>query len=253
MQKQTLNTQPRKVLGRKVKSLRREGILPGNLYGKKVKSQAIKVKQADFEEVFGKTGETGLVELVIDGKKKPVLIHNVQLDPVIDTVLHVDFLQVDLKEKVAAQVPVELVGESLAEKEVKGTVVQYIDEIEVEALPTELPEKFELDLSSLKDVDEAIKVSDLGVDKRKIEVKNDPAQIIVKVEPLRKEEEVVPTAEEKVVEAEEVVPTEEVAEEEVEKAQTKESATPRKAPTKSGQQGGQKSQGGPHKTEKKTQ
>lgn len=189
MQKQTIKAEKRKILGRKVKALRREGVLPANIYGKKIKSEAVKVISKDFTEVFSKAGETGLVDLVLEGKKRSVLIHNVQKDPITDTPVHADFLQVDLKEKVTAQIPIELTGESSAEKEGKGTVVQYIDEIEVEALPTDLLEKFEVELSVLKKVKDVIKVVDLKVNKTKIDIKNETNQIIVKVEPPRKEEE----------------------------------------------------------------
>lgn len=189
MQKQTIKAEKRIVLGRKVKSLRREGLLPANLYGKKIKSEAVKVDAKDFTGVYEKVGETGLVELVLEGKRRPVLIHNVQTDPVTDLAVHADFLQVDLKAKVTAQVPVELKGESPAEKEGKGTVVQYIDEVEVEALPADLLEKFEIDLTKLVEVDEVIKVENLKFNKAKIEIKNEANQIIVKVEPPRKEEE----------------------------------------------------------------
>jgi large subunit ribosomal protein L25 len=102
--------------------------------------------------------------------------------------IHVNFLQVDLKEKVEAEVPVELVGESPAEKQSLGTVVQYLNEIKVEALPTDLPEKFEVDTSELAEVDQAIYIKDLKYDKSKVEVKNDPEEIVVKVEPPQKEE-----------------------------------------------------------------
>lgn len=188
MDKNTLKTEKRKVLGRKVKQLRRAGKLPANIYGKKVKSQSVQVNLNDFIKVFSKAGETGLVELVVGSKKLPVLVHNTQKDPVTDNFLHADFLQVDLKQKVTAQVPVELTAVAPAEKQGLGTVVQYLDEIEVEALPTKLPDKFEIDLTTLKEVDDAVNVKSLKTDKD-VEIKNDPEQIVVKVEPLRKEEE----------------------------------------------------------------
>lgn len=202
MQTQTLKAEQRKILGRKVKTLRREGFLPANIYGKKVKSEAVQVKLDDFDKIFRKVGETGLVDLTVGKKKRPVLIHNVQVDPVTDAVIHADFLHVNLKEKVSAQVPIELSGEAPAEKEGKGTVVQYIDEIGVEALPRDLPEKFEVDLSGFAKIDAQVQVKDLVVDKGKVEIQNEPGQIVVKVEPPRKEEEEVvpPTEEEKQVE-----------------------------------------------------
>lgn len=202
-----LKAEKRSIVGRKVKKLRREGILPGNLYGKKIKSTSLQVRLEDFIKVFREAGETGIVDLVVNGKKNPVLIHNVQLDPVTDTPLHVDFLKVDLKEKVQARIPVELVGESPAEEKGLGTVVLYIDEIEVEALPGDLPDKFEVDLSKLEAVDQTVTIKDVVTDSSKVQVKADPDQILVKVEPPKEVKEEVPPEEvptEKPEEAEEV-------------------------------------------------
>lgn len=182
MEKITLKAQKREVLGRKVNKLRRNGVLPANIFGKKINSQSISVDLSDFEKIFKKAGETNLVELYVAGQVKPVLIHNVQKDPVTDAPLHVDFLQVDLKQKVVAQVPLVLVGESPAEKQGLGTVVQYIDEIEVEALPADLPDKFEIDLAKLESVDQLVQIKDLSVT-TKVEIKGDKEQILVKVEP----------------------------------------------------------------------
>jgi large subunit ribosomal protein L25 len=194
MNKLTLKAEVRKISGRKVKNLRKEGILPGNISGKKIKSEAVQVVFKDFEKVYKEAGETGLVTLEIGKEEKPVLIHNLQVNPVSDVPVHVDFLQVDLKEKVEADVPVELTGESPAEKQALGTVVQYINEIKVEALPMDLPEKFEVDTSELSEVDQAIFVKDLKVDRSKVDVKTGPDEIVVKVEPPQKEEVIAPPA-----------------------------------------------------------
>ncbi|OGM02594.1 hypothetical protein A2115_01085 [Candidatus Woesebacteria bacterium GWA1_41_8] len=185
----TLKAEQRKLTGRKVKRLRKDGILPANIFGKNEKSQSLQVDLKQFEQVFKQAGETNLVELMVGSKKTPTLIHNIQTDPVSDIPLHVDFLQVNLKEKVVAQVPVELVGESPAEKQGLGTAVQYIDEVEVEALPQDLPDQFEVDLSKLTEVDQFVAIKDLKVASG-VEVKNDKDQIIVKVEQQREEEEV---------------------------------------------------------------
>lgn len=219
MQKNILKAEKRKVLGRKVKKLRRGGVLPANIYGKKIKSLAIKLPSVDFEKVYKAIGETGIVKIIIGKQKRAVLVSNVQLDPVTDKPLHVDFHQVDLKEKTTADVPIELVGKSPAEKQSLGTVVQYIDEIEVEALPKDLPDKFEIDLSKLTEVDQAVQVKDLTVDKKKVEVKTEAEQIIVKVEPPRKEEKVAPP------------PPEEEVPEEAEKE-----AVPEETPEKAGEE-----------------
>lgn len=221
MATQLIKAEKRKILGRKVKGLRDEGILPANIYGKKVKSVAVQVDRGDFEKVFKQVGETGILEVKLGKEKRPVLIHNIQYHPVTDEPLHVDFHQIDLKQKVTASVPVELTGKSPAEDQALGTAVQYIDEIEVEALPVDLPEKFEVGISGLEEVDNAIQVKDLAFDKKKVEVKVKSDAIVVKVEPPREEEEELPPAEEVPVEGEEAVEEEAVPEEEKEKEKDK--------------------------------
>jgi len=203
MNKTTLEAKVRKVTGRKVKTLRKEGLIPANVYGKKIKSQAVQIKTLDFKKAYQEAGETGLISLKVQGEKgkgedRAVLVSSVQFNPLTDAVVHVDFRQVDLKEKITAGVPVELVGESPAEKGGIGTVVQYIDEIEVEALPGDLPEKFEIDASGLIEVDQAIFVKDLNYEKEKVEIKADIEGIVAKVEPPQKEEVVAPPVTEEV-------------------------------------------------------
>jgi large subunit ribosomal protein L25 len=210
MEQPILKAETRTVTGRKTRHLRKEGILPANIFGKKIKSLAISVKLKDFNTIFKSAGETTLVKVELEDKGKKddrsVLIANVQKDPVSELPIHVDFHQVDLKEKVTASVPVELTGESPAEKLSVGTVVLYINEIEVEALPTDLPEKFIVDVSELSEVDQAIYVKDLKIDKTKVEIKADIEAILVKVEPPQKEEVVVPPPTEETAEG--TAPTE---------------------------------------------
>lgn len=188
-----LTAKKREVIGRKVKVLRHEGILPANVYGKGVKSLAVELPLKDFSAVFEKAGETGLIDLIVDKDTHPVLITNVQIHPVTDLPLHADFRQVDLKEKITAPVPVELVGESPAEKSGIGILVQQLNEVEVEALPTDLPEKIVVDISKLENVDDAVLVSALDVDRSKVVITAEPEQIVVKIEPPAAEE-VVPPA-----------------------------------------------------------
>ncbi len=161
MKKHILKAQARTVSGRNVKKLRSQGLLPASVYGKNVKSAMLSVPTDAFGKVYGEAGESGLVELTVDGSVRPVLIHNVQVHPVTAVPLHVEFFQVDLKEKVHANVPLEFTGESPAVAQKQGVVLTILDEIEVEALPTDLPEKITIDTSTLAHVDQEIKVSDL--------------------------------------------------------------------------------------------
>jgi large subunit ribosomal protein L25 len=188
MNKILLKAEERKVEGRKVKKLRVDGILPANVFGKGVKSLSIQLTSKDFQDAYKEAGSTGIIELDLGKEKRPVLVHDVQVNAKTDEILHVDFHQVDLKERIEAEVPVELIGESPAEKQTLGTVVQYINEVKVEALPTDLPEKFVVDVSMLVEVDQTVYIKDLVVEKDKVEIKNAEDEIVVKVEPPQKEE-----------------------------------------------------------------
>lgn len=178
-----LKAQIRKTLGRKVKNLRKQDILPANIYGKKIKSQAVQVDLKDFLSVFDKAGETGLVQLDLEGKNLPILIHNVSFHAVDSQPLHADFYQVDLKEKVIAEVPLEIIGEPQAVKEKIGVLLNILSEVEVEALPTDLPDKIEVEVDRLKNIDDTIKVADLKVD-AEVKILTDKNLEIVKIAPL---------------------------------------------------------------------
>jgi len=186
-----LKADKRKIFGRKIKKLRQEGILPANIYGKKLKSQAVKVDLKDFLTVYKEAGETGIVKLslVKETKARPILIHNLQRDPVTDQPLHADFHQIDLKTKVQVSIPIELKGEAPAVSK-GGVLVQLMNEVEVEALPANLVDKFELDISKIEEIGQRITVKDLRVDEKKIKLLVEGKdQLIVKVEEPKKEKE----------------------------------------------------------------
>lgn len=180
MQKHVVKVTKRDVFGKKLKALRREGVLPANIYGKNVPSVAVQLPLKEFVDTYKITGETGLLELHLDGEKRPALIHSVQLDYVKNVPVHADFYQVNLKEKVVTMVPVVLVGEPTAVTEKLGTLLHMISEVEVEALPGDLPEKFEIDITHLAAVDDQVTVADLP----KIEgvaVLTEPSNIVAKI------------------------------------------------------------------------
>lgn len=163
MKKYSLPAVKRNLLGRKVKKLRKAGEIPATVYGKKVASISLTVNAEAFDHVYAEAGETGLIELAVAGSVRHVLIHHVQKHPVTGEVLHVEFHQVDLKEKVHAKVPIVLVGESSAVSEKRGVLLSILDEVEVEALPTDLVDKIEVDVTPLSDVGQEVKVSDLTI------------------------------------------------------------------------------------------
>lgn len=163
MQKHSLSVEARKVFGKKIKKLRKEGILPGNIYGKDFKSTAIQMATEAFLSTLSTAGHSGIVELQLGNETIPTLIHEVTYNHITRAPLHADFYKVNLKEKVKATVPVELVGEPKAVTEKLGLLMQTLHEVEVEALPTELPEKIELDVVHLAQVGDGLKVSDMKV------------------------------------------------------------------------------------------
>ncbi len=179
MKHEKLRVEKRKVLGKKVKKLRRDGILPANVYGKDIKSTAVQLPTKDFNAIYATVGETGLVDLDLDGQTIPVLIQNVYSD-FRGNYLHADFFKVNLKEKVKAGIPIEVVGEPKAVTEKIGILMNIISEVEVEALPTDLPEKIEVNVEHLTNIDDQITVADLKVSPQ-VSVLTDSAQVVSKI------------------------------------------------------------------------
>ena len=218
MQEIKLKALKREIRGRKVKQLRSKGLIPANVYGKKVKSQAVSLDKEEFEKVYKKAGETEVVGLLVEGEKeeRPILIQNLQVHPVTDEPLHVDLRQIILTEKITAQIPVEISGEAPAAQQKLGILIQTVSEIEVEALPMELPEKFVIDVSGLAKVDDEVKVKDMVIDRSKVKLAVEDDLVVAKIEPLAAEEVAPPPAEETPVEGEtpETIGGEKPAEEE---------------------------------------
>ena len=179
MKRYKLKVEERKVLGKQVKKLRRDGILPCNIYGKGIKSTAVQVPQKDFDAVYKEAGVTGLVDVELGDKVTTVLIHNMQKD-FRGNVLHADFFQVNLKEKVKTMVPLEIVGEPKAVLDKIGLLMNILSEVEVEALPTDLPENIEVNVEHLANVDDQITVADLKIP-AEVTILTEPEQVISKI------------------------------------------------------------------------
>lgn len=163
MKRHSLSVAKRDVFGKKVKKLRKAGTLPGNVYGKEMKSVAVSMPTKDFLSVFEQAGHSGVVDLKLGEETIPTLIHEVTYDHIDRVPLHVDFYKVNLKEKVKTAVPVVLTGEPVAVTEKLGLLLQNLSEVEVEALPTDLPENVEVDVAHLAQVGESVKVADMKV------------------------------------------------------------------------------------------
>lgn len=180
MKRVKLTVEERKITGKKVKKLRREGILPANVYGKNIKSISVQVKDKDFEKAYAEAGETGLVDIDLKGKIIPVLIHNVQKDPVQKFYIHADFYKVDLTQKVKTMVPLLIVGAAKAVADKLGLLLQPLSQVEVEALPEDLPEKIEVNVEALAEVGQQITVGEIKSPKG-VAIITDPSQIVVKI------------------------------------------------------------------------
>lgn len=185
MDRLSLLAEERKILGKKVKALRRDGKLPAHVFGKGVDGENVLVTLKDFSKTLKAAGETGLIDLKIGQEKvRPVLIREVQYDPLSGSPIHIDFYQVNLSEKVKVPVPLVLAGEQPESVHLgEAIVLQTLNEVEVEALPTDLVEKIEVDTSSLKNIDDAITIGQLNYDKSKLTLHADEDEIVVKLAP----------------------------------------------------------------------
>lgn len=188
MEQIAINATKRQVNGKKVNALRRAGKLPGVLYGYNLENQQIEVDERDFSKAFKKAGESTIVNLVVDGKTTPVLIHEVQNHYLNDHPIHVDFYAVNMSEKIKVKIPLHFVGESQAVKALGGTLVKNLAEVEVECLPADLPHAIEVDISSLNTFEDAVRISDLKVSD-KVSILGNPEEVAVNVAPPRSEEE----------------------------------------------------------------
>ena len=200
---------PREVLGKNVKVLRRQGITPANIYGHGVDSLAVQVPTHDLAHTIKVAGRNTMLQLHVEGEKKarPVFVHHVQRNPLNDNLLHVDFYQVSLKEKIRLEVPIVVVGEAPAVDMYHGMLLQNTSSVAIEGLPAEMPPYIEVDVSGLTEIDDAIHIKDLPVSAG-LTFLVDPELVVVKVAPPRIE------VEEVVEEEEEAVPAEAAEEEE---------------------------------------
>ena len=204
MDKLELKVTNREILGKKVKHLRRQGITPVHLFGHGIESLALQCDTVQIEPVLSQAEQTGLISLKLDNEKRPrtVMVRAFDRDWRKGQLLHVDFYQVKLREKLKLEVPVVLVGEAPALKSKDNMLEHELDTLTIECLPAKIPANMEVDISSFTEPGQAIRVKDiiLGED---IVILNDPELVVAKISwrPVEKvEEEVVEVAEEAVEE-----------------------------------------------------
>ena len=185
---QSIVAEKRDVVGKKTKSLRKQGFLPAVIYGKGQPSESLAVKEGDFLKLWRSAGESSIVSLDLGGREKKVLIQDVARDPLTDKPVHVDFYIVDMAKKLRVSVPLEFIGESEAVKS-GGILVKVLHALEVEVLPKDLPHTISVDISKIKNVGESVSVKDIKVPAG-VEILANPKETVVMVEALKAEEEV---------------------------------------------------------------
>jgi large subunit ribosomal protein L25 len=158
-----LHAKKRTITRSKVKTLRNEGILPAVMYGAGVESTPIELDSRETTKMLANVGASTLISLKVGNTNHQVLLREVQRDYIRGDILHIDFLKVSMDVVIRTEVPLELIGESLAVKELGGLLVSGLSEIEVEALPGNLPDKIEVDISSIESMDDVITVADLEI------------------------------------------------------------------------------------------
>ena len=199
-----INAEKRNVTGKQVKALRRQGLLPGVIYGRHIEAFPIQMDAHDASLILDKLTASSLITIDVDGEKFNVLMRDRQRDVIFGDLLHVDFMVVSLTEKLRATVELKLVGEAPVADNPEVVVTQVLNAIEIEALPQDLPEVIEVDISTLETVDDEITVADLDLGED-IAILTDPNETIVSVgyvaqEEVAEEAEAEELAEPKVVE-----------------------------------------------------
>jgi large subunit ribosomal protein L25 len=185
----TLSAGKRTVIGKHVKQLRQEGWVPGVMYGHGFDSVSLKFEERNLTRLLSRVGGSQLIQIDVEGAKEPemALVRDVQRDPIRGSVLHVDFYRVQMTERLTAEIPVQMEGESPIIALNEGILLQGISAIEVECLPGDLVDSFVVDLADLLEVDDSITVGDLAIPAG-IDVLTDLDELIVRVAPLAEEE-----------------------------------------------------------------
>jgi len=193
-----LTVQTREILGRKVGALRKENLIPAELYGHGIENIHLTVPTKEFSKVFKEAGESTIITLNFENKKLPVLIYEVSTDPLSDKIIHIDFYAVKMDEKITTSIPLEFIGEAPAVKEKQGVLIKSMQALEIKALPADLPHNLEVDINKLSEIGMSIYVSDLKIPER-IEILVKPETVIATIIEQAKEE-----VEEKPISVEEV-------------------------------------------------
>lgn len=160
---ETIQVQPRTTTGKAVKKLRREGVLPASIYGRGIESVAVQLPYVAARDLMNSQGFNVLINVSVEGEgePRPVVVKQVDQDPVTRALRHIDFLQVDLSRKITGPVILQFTGEAPAVRDHNGVLVIHADTVEVEALPADMPEALEVSLEALVDLDSYLYAKDI--------------------------------------------------------------------------------------------
>ncbi len=170
----------REVIGKGVKKLRRDGMLPAVVYGHNIDPISISLDYREASKTLDAISPSALVVVDIEGEKHYTLVRDKQRNPVMRTIIHVDFQAVSLTETVRADVTVNLVGEAPAVETYMGVLVPSLEQLSIECLPTNLPESIEVDISGLAEIGDNLLVGDISAPEG-VEILNDPEDVVVVV------------------------------------------------------------------------
>jgi len=176
----SLNAEARTVIGKQVKRLRREGLLPAVIYGRGIEPISIQLNSQDTGKTLSQASGATLIDINVGGDVHTTILRDVQLDVITRNLIHIDFLKVAMDVAINTEVPLDYVGEAPAVKDYGAILVTGLTEIEIEALPGNLPDRVVVDLSVLKEVDTAITVGDLSLGSG-ITVLTDPEEVVAHV------------------------------------------------------------------------
>lgn len=187
-----LTVQKREILGKRIKSLRKSGFIPAELYGRGKENIHFSVSVKEFTNVFKKAGESTVLKIKIEnGDKKEgeinALVQDIQRNPTTDEITHIDLYQVRMDEKITASIPLEFVGEAPAVKEKAGVLNKSMREIEVESLPGDLPHSIKIDISILSEIGASIRAKDLHIGKG-VKILVEPETVLATIVEQAKEE-----------------------------------------------------------------
>ena len=186
-----LEANRRTVLGKQTRRLRREGILPAVLYGSEFGSFPIELDRRSASRLLARVSRSTLIDLEVGDQRHTVLLREIQRDPLRGRLLHVDFLKVRMDVRIRAEVPIELVGQAPAALIAGGVLVTGVDAIEVESLPSDLPDRITVDLESLANIDDSITVADLFVGEG-VRILTEANELVARV--IYEAEEIIPEA-----------------------------------------------------------